>query len=263
MNGHGSYIWYELLTTDAAAAKRFYGEVVGWRYDGRGDDPHEYHHLTAPDGEQVGGIFQLTPEMQSGGARPIWLGYIAVGDVDATVASIEADGGRVMMPARDMENVGRMAMVTDPQGAPFNVMKPSPPPERAGKASTAFCGDEGAVGHCGWNELGTTDPEAALHFYARHVGMASNERMPMGEMGDYCFLEHHGVTLGAVMKQQGGRPSMWNYYFCVDSIERAKRAAEAGGGQIMMGPMEVPGGAWIIVGMDPQGAQFCCVGEKG
>jgi uncharacterized protein len=153
-------------------------------------------------------------------------------------------------------------LLTDPQGAPFYVMKPSPPPERAGKDSTAF--QPGAVGHCGWNELMTTEQAAALHFYARHFGIASEEKMSMGAMGDYCFLDHDGARIGAAMQVPADQmqPPHWNFYFGVDDIERAKRAVESGGGQVFMGPMEVPGGDWIVQGMDPQGAAFALVGPR-
>src|SRR5215211_2023723 len=118
----GDFIWYELLTTDAAAAQRFYGKVVGWTFSN--PESHGYIHLAAADGDQIGGMVQITAEMQQHGARPTWLGYLHVADVDAEVAAIERDGGRVRMPAMDIPNVGRIAMVADPQGAPFYVMKP-------------------------------------------------------------------------------------------------------------------------------------------
>ncbi|MBW8784380.1 MAG: VOC family protein [Novosphingobium sp.] len=258
MTNHGRFIWYELLTADAEAAKAFYEEVVGWSIGGPGNEG--YYHLKAPDGDFVGGMMQLTHEMEQHGARPVWLGYLHVGDVDATVASITAEGGQVRMPAMDMANVGRMAMVTDPQGAPFYVMTPIPPPDQPDAQSRAFSPD--SVGHCGWNELVTTDQAGALRFYARHFGMSSTDKMPMGEMGDYCFIDHDGARLGAVTTAQGGRPSLWNYYFRVDDIDRAQSAVESGRGRVMTGPMQVPTGDWIIQGADPQGAFFCLVGAR-
>ena len=74
-------------------------------------------------------MLPLTDEMQQHGALPMWLGYINVDDADATVTSIEQAGGKTLMPAFDIPNVGRIAMVTDPQGAPFYIMKPTPPAE--------------------------------------------------------------------------------------------------------------------------------------
>ena len=117
------FIWYELLTPDVEASQRFYTAVVGWAVNPSHHAASHYRHLTAPDGESVGGMLQLTEQMTAGGARPVWLGYIDVPDVDAAVTSIEAQGGRTQMPAMTIESVGRMAMVADPQGAPVSLTK--------------------------------------------------------------------------------------------------------------------------------------------
>ncbi len=122
-NYHGDFIWYELMTTDRRAAEAFYGPLTGWTFGG----DESYRQIEASEGH-VGGILQLTDEMSAGGARPAWLGYIAVDDVDKMAASIAADGGGIAMPAREIEGAGRVAMVTDPQGAHFYVMTPRPPP---------------------------------------------------------------------------------------------------------------------------------------
>src|SRR5689334_709682 len=115
------FIWYELLTTDADAAQRFYADVVGWSVAPSGQTGMDYRVLTAPDGATVGALMQLTEAMLKGGARPVWLGYISVSDVDAEVKAVEQLGGRTQMPPTTIEHVGRLAMITDPQGAPFYV----------------------------------------------------------------------------------------------------------------------------------------------
>jgi predicted enzyme related to lactoylglutathione lyase len=260
MSNH--FIWYELLTTDANAAQRFYSDVVGWSVHGGTTPGMDYRHLMAPDGEGIGGMLQLTEQMQAGGARPVWLSYIDVADVDAAVASIEAAGGKTQMPATTIEKVGRMAMVTDPQGAPFYVMKPTPPPDRPDTRSTAF--SRTAVGHCSWNELATTDPKAAFAFYTNQFGWTDGGSMPMGEgVGDYQFFNDENGMIGAVMNSAAGnRPPLWTYYFRVGDIDTAKARAEAGGGVIMHGPQEVPGGDHIVIATDPQGAMFAVIGAR-
>jgi uncharacterized protein len=88
--------------------------------------------------------------------------------------------------------------------------------------------------------------------------------MPMGPMGDYCFIDHHGVRLGAVMQKQDVNPiASWLFYFGVDSVLAAKRAIEAGGGKVIQEPHQVPGGEHILVATDPQGAHFGAVGPLG
>ena len=103
-NAHGDFIWYELLTTDADAAEAFYRDVVGWNVENSGQEGVDYRILMA-DGEGVGGLMQLTQDMIDQGARPVWLGYIGVEDVDATVAAIVDSGGSIRMPAMDMPDV--------------------------------------------------------------------------------------------------------------------------------------------------------------
>ena len=97
------------------------------------------------DGGNAGGVLTLTDEMRSSGARPIWLGYLHVEDVDATVAAIKADGGQVTMPPWDQAGVGRLAMVTDPQGAPFYLMNPLPPEGDPDATSDVFSTDKAAA----------------------------------------------------------------------------------------------------------------------
>jgi len=198
--------------------------------------------------------------MQQHGARPTWLGYIHVTDVDQSIKSIEQAGGKALMPATDIPNVGRIAMVADPQGAPFYVMKPIPPEGRENEPSTVF--SPGKDGRCSWNELSTSDPVAARRFYGEQFGWTSDEFMDMGDHGEYRFFDHHGVRLGAVsgMMNQDQHPH-WRYYFRVPSVSKAKETAEAKGGKVVMGPMEVPGGDHIIIGFDPQGAEFALVGK--
>ena len=122
-NPLGSFIWYELMTTDPGAAAKFYEPIVGWKVEAHSEPgtAMDYRMLVRSDGGYEGGVFKLTDEMCQGGARPCWLGYLSVADVDAAVTAITADGGKALMPAFDID-VGRIAMVADPQGLPFYVM---------------------------------------------------------------------------------------------------------------------------------------------
>jgi predicted enzyme related to lactoylglutathione lyase len=254
-NRHGSFIWYELMTSDAAAAERFYGDIIGWRAEPFGGGGMDYRVVHAGD-EAVGGIMEMPATAASGGMKPGWFGYIGVDDVDAAAAGIEAAGGTVHAPPQDIPGVGRFAMVADPQGVTFYIMRGSSDEE-----SRAHDGD--AVGHCAWNELATSDPEAALAFYRAQFGMEPGDAMDMGEMGSYQFIDHGGKTIGAVMRQMpGGPPPMWDYYFRVPSIAAVLPRIEAGGGKLIHGPHEVPGGDYIVMGTDPQGALFHLVGKQ-
>jgi uncharacterized protein len=255
-NKHGDFIWYELLTTQADAACAFYSSILGWVSNDSGQAGMDYRILTMA-GEGVGGLMAITPEMSAGGARPVWLGYIGVDDVDASAASILAAGGAEHMPAMDVPGVGRMAMLADPQGVPFYIMKGA-----SGETSHAFAADRPRSGHCAWNELVTTDQSAALSFYTGQFGWRKDGEMEMGPMGKYEFLRH-GSVIGAIMTKPPEQPTpSWNFYFRVPDISAAATRIKSGGGRILNGPQEVPGGDWVINGLDPQGASFALVGQK-
>ena len=258
-NPQGDFIWYELMTPDPEGAKTFYDAVAGWDFGKAEADFNGYRMINAPGGGFAGGVLPLTDEMQQHGARPTWLGYVNVDNVDDTVASIERSGGKALMPATDIPNVGRIAMVADPQGAPFYVMKPIPPAGRENEPSDVFSADK--IGRCAWNELNTSDPGAARRFYGEQFGWTSDDFMPMGEMGEYRFIDHKGLRLGAITGLMPGQQPHWRHYFRVPSVGKAKETAEAKGGKIAMGPMEVPGGDHIVIGFDPQGAEFALVGK--
>ena len=254
-NQHGDFIWYELLTTDPEAAAVFYGSVLGWEVNDAGQAGMDYR-LFLIGGSKIGGMMALPSDALAAGMRPVWLGYIGVDDVDVIIGATTAAGGTVHMPATDIPGVGRLALLADPQGAVFYVMR------GAGEAtSTAFSGTE--PGHCSWNELTTSDLTAALEFYGARFGWAKGEVMDMGALGDYQFITRDGRGIGAMMTRQPDGPApMWTYYFRVTDIDAAAASARAGGGQIMHGPCAVPGGDHILIGADPQGALFALVGGR-
>lgn len=259
-NLHGSWIWYELVTPDAVASKAFYEAVIGWTITPGSPETGGYGFIANADGGMTGGLLTLTTDMTNHGAQPCWLGYIGVDDADATVKAIEAGGGACHMPPHDVPMAGRIAMVADCCGAPFYVMTPAPPP--GGGESTAFSAEK-RDGRCGWNELMAGNAENAARFYTGLFGWSLPDAMDMGDFGKYQFIAHDGVTMGAIMNKMAETPRpMWNHYFWVPSIPTAKAAIEGNGGQVINGPMEVPGGDWIVQGIDPQGAMFSLVGGK-
>ena len=258
-NPAGDFIWYELMTPDAEGSKTFYDAVVGWNIGEGVAEYNGYRMIGTADDGFTGGVLPITDEMQQHGARPTWLGYLNVRDVDAKVAEIESAGGKTLMGATDIPNVGRIAMVADPQGAPFYVMKPIPPEGKENQASTVFSPTD--QGRCAWNELSTSDPVAARQFYGQQFGWTSDNFMPMGEHGEYRFIDNEGLTLGAIAGAMEGQHPHWRFYFRVPSVGSAKQTVEAKGGKVIMGPMEVPGGDRIVIGIDPQGAEFALVGK--
>jgi predicted enzyme related to lactoylglutathione lyase len=248
MNKPSGFIWYELLTNDVDAAARFYGDVVGWGSRDSGTPGMDYR-MWSIDGEMIGGLMAIPAPAK--GMPPMWAGYLNVEDVDASVARIKAAGGATMMPPTDIPGVGRIAMVADPQGASFYVMTP------IGEGmSTSFA--PGRRGHAQWNELHTTDWEAALAFYAREFGWSKSSIFDMGAMGSYLLLNNGGAPIGGMFNSPAPKP-MWLPYFNVEGVDAAKARVEAAGGKIDIGPVQVPDQTWIIQGRDPQGAIFALV----
>jgi predicted enzyme related to lactoylglutathione lyase len=258
---HGGWLWYELMTTDVVAAKAFYEAVVpGWTMTPGTAETGGYGFIANADGGMTGGLFELSAAMLDQGAKPSWIGYLGVDDVDAVLPQITANGGRIMMPANDVPMAGRIAMVADCCGAPFYVMTPTPPP--GGGESTAFSADKN-FGRCGWNELMAGNADNAVAFYTSLFGWTLPDAMDMGPMGKYQFVAHDGVQVGAIMQKMAEMPvPFWSHYFWVPGIDVAAAAISANGGHVINGPMEVPGGDWIVQGIDPQGAMFSLVGGK-
>jgi predicted enzyme related to lactoylglutathione lyase len=252
------------MTPDPAAAKSFYDAVVGWSVDAKGTsmpNGSEYRMIGRSDGGHAGGVLTLTPDMQSHGAFPGWFGYLHTPDVDAAAKALTEAGGEVHMAPTDMEGVGRMAMVSDPQGAAFYLMKPTPPAGQPDAVSDVFSPTDAQ--HVRWNELATSDPDAAISLYTGLFGWTQNGDMDMGAMGKYRFIQQNGTGIGAIMKTMPDAPqSAWSFYFGVDDIDRAAEAIRAGGGTISHGPAEIPGGEFSLNARDPQGANFGLVGPR-
>lgn len=258
----GSFIWYELMTPDPDAAGRFYGAVLGWKLTPQTAPPggKDYRMILRDDGGSAGGVLRLSADMQRHGARPVWLGYLQVADVDAATQAIVADGGKLLVPRMDLP-VGQVAMVADPLGAPLYVMNPIPPPDQPRARSDVFEASASVTQRVRWNELASADLARARAFYAKHFNFAFNESMPMGPLGDYCFIDHDGLRIGALMQAPAGSPpGIWLFYFGVPSVAAARQAILDGGGKVLRDAHQVPDGSTILVAMDPAGAAFAVAG---
>lgn len=246
--------WYELMTSDQDAAEAFYRAVVGWRTADAGQPGMRYTILFAGD-RGIGGVMAMPAEAACAGARPAWLGYVGVPDTDAAAKRIVEAGGAIHSAPADIPGVGRFAVVADPGGARFQLLTPLPRPDVPPAA------DPGTPGHVGWHELSSSiGQEAAFRFYSGQFGWETSELMDMGPMGQYRIVAVDGVPMGAMMDKPPQVPaSAWGFYFVVDGIEAAIARIRAHGGQVLMGPHEVPGGQWIVQAVDPQGAPFALV----
>jgi predicted enzyme related to lactoylglutathione lyase len=250
-NSHGRFVWYELMTSDQSAAEAFYKEVIGWGARDAGVPGMSYSLMTVEE-NPVAGVMTVPEEAKKQGARPGWIGYVAVDDVDKRAAELTEIGGTVYRAPDDIPGVGRFAIVADPQGAVIALFK--------GSSEEPPAPPRGTPGQAGWHELYTTDVEPAFAFYARLFGWTKADALDMGPMGVYQLFAHNEVPIGGMMRRPPSVPApFWTYYFNVAGIDAAVERIKAAGGQIINGPMEVPGGSRIVQCLDPQGAMFCLV----
>jgi hypothetical protein len=253
----GRFVWYELITTDTAGAKAFYANVVGWTAQDVPMPGMTYTLMSAAD-RQIAGVMHIPPEAKAMGVPPCWTGYVAVDDVDGAADKVKRLGGAVLKAPADIPGVGRFAIIADPQGAAIALFKPDPGDPNRGSA------DPQTPGHVGWHELYTSDLEAGFAFYREMFGWRKGDVVDMGPMGPYQLFAIGDQVAGGMMRRPPDLPiSVWGYYFQVGDIDAAASRVTAGGGKVMNGPMEVPGGDWVLQGQDPQNAMFALVGRRG
>jgi uncharacterized protein len=250
----GHFAWYELITTDMAAAKAFYAEVVGWGVQDASTPDLTYTLFTAGK-TSVSGLMDLPEDARKLGATPRWMGYVGVNDVDATAGRIKRLGGAVYVPPTDT-NIGRILVVADPQAATLGLVKGLKP----GQQKPAELGKPGRVG---WHELLAADREKAFAFYGELFGWqkAAGE---IGRADSYQLFSAGGQTIGGMFTKNPLEEPLpfWLFYFNVDDIDAAMARVKSGGGRIFDGPIEVPGGSFVARCVDPQGAFFALQGKR-
>ena len=232
VNQLGHFAWYELLTTDVAAAAAFYGKAVGWGAKDVSTPELAYTVLTAGE-VPVGGLMDLPEEGRRMGATPRWVGYVAVDDMDATAT-----------------------VVADPQQATFALVTGL----KVGQRQPGGLDELGCVG---WHELLAEDRNKIFDFYGELFGWqkAYAETDPADL---YQLFSAAGQTIGGMLtKLPSVSQPCWLYYFNVDDIGAAAKRVNAGGGRILQGPIELPDGCWIARCVDPQGALFALQGARG
>ena len=239
----GRFSWHEVMTTDTGAARDFYPKITGWGtsvWNGGGEPYEMWMNGEMP----VGGLMHLpAPEVP-----PCWLVYLSTPDLDETLASVRDHGGAVLKEMAVPE-VGRFAVVADPQGGVIAVIEPE------GDAA----GHDGApnIGEFSWHELATTDADGAWAFYSAVFGWEETSRMDMGEMGFYRMFGRGAHPLGGIFNGPPDMPGVgWLPYVRVPDVQAAAEAVGAEGGKLLREPMEVPGGDLIAHCMDPQGVAF-------
>jgi predicted enzyme related to lactoylglutathione lyase len=249
----GRFAWYELMTTDVAAARAFYSNVVGWKARDASTTELAYTLFIAGD-DPVSGLMALPEEARRMGATPRWMGYVGVDNADATTDRIKRLGGAVYVPPTD-SNIGRISVVADPQTAILALV------ERL-KTGSSEPAELDQPGHVGWHELLAADWAKAFGFYAELFGWQKVDT-ESGPVDAYLLFSAGGQTIGGMFTKRPVEPiPYWLLYFNVGDIDAATERVRRGGGQVFEGPFVVPEGSWIARCIDPQGAIFALQGKR-
>jgi uncharacterized protein len=254
MSNHGHFVWYELMSSDVKAAEAFYSEVVGWGTKDTSISGRAYTLFTAGK-VSISGLVDLPEAARKMGARPSWIGYIGVNDVDATVDRVKQLGGAVYVPPNDNSNISRFSVVADPQMATLALFKWLKPNQEQAAGMDA-------PGHIGWHELLATDWEKAWAFYGALFGWQKSFAHT-DATGTYQMFSAGGEMIGGMFTMPGTVPGpFWLYYFNIADIDAAVKRVSARRGQVISDPIEVPGGSWVVQCTDPQGAIFGLLGKR-
>lgn len=255
----GRFVWYDLMTTDPDAAVKFYSQVVGWgTTDWQSPEGGQSYTMWTNSTGPLGGVMDLPEDAKKAGAPPHWMVYVSTPDIDETVKRAKELGGDVVLPPTDIPTIGQFAILRDPQGASFSLFTPAPGAQPMSQNGPP------QKGQFSWHELATTDHEAAFKFYSDLFGWVKTSDMDMGPLGTY---QMYGLSPDAPMGGIYNKPAempmpAWLPYAMVDDATAGAERVKKAGGQVINGPMEVPGGDWIAMGIDPQGAMFAIHSAK-
>lgn len=237
----GRFVWHEQVSADPKQAQGFYTELFGWGTETF--KPGEIDYTMIASGGQMHGGFSKAAE---GAPPPHWLGHVRVDDVDATIERAKRAGGRVAFGPVAMPEVGRMAIVVDPQGAPLGVYQPE---SESPDGARVFV----------WDELLTSDVDAAQRFYSEVFGWTANDAGPA--YGGYRIFNVGETGIAGLMALPGewGLSPHWQPYVGVEDVDATVAKAKSLGGELCSEPMDVPEVGRIAALRDPQGAKFAVI----
>ena len=245
----GTFVWYELLTADVKKAIDFYGNVIGW-----GTQPFgETYNMWTAGKTPIGGVMGIDDAQMHAGTKPHWWAHVLADNVDELTKKAASLGAKVTVQPTDIPTVGRFSVINDPQGAEIALFTPL--------ESSMSRPETPTDGFMSWHELMTDDQEAAFRFYSQLFGWQKMEAVT-SPMGVYQMYGKNGRMFGGMMTipKETPAPPHWLYYVRVADLDAALARVKKDGGQVLHGPMEVPGGSRVAQCLDPQGAAFALHG---
>ena len=242
----GEFCWLELATSDQNAGKKFYSDLFGWNINDMPMGPAGVYTIFRLDGRDVAAACTMQKDEAAMGVPPHWSIYIAVANADQSAAKASSLGGKVLAPAFDVFDAGRMAVIQDPTGAVFCLWEPKR------NTGLGITGDPGAF--C-WADLVTADPARAKQFYSGLFGwqIVTGEHDTSG----YLHIKNGEKFIGGIPPARGPKmPPHWMSYFCVNDVDSAASKAQGLGAKVYAPPMTIEGAGRMAVLADPQGAVF-------
>ena len=244
----GTFSWAELATSDQGGAKQFYTTLFGWTAHDSDMGGGQSYTVLKQGGKDVGALYTMKPEMAQHGVPPNWASYVSVESADAAAATARRLGGKIIMEPFDVFDMGRMAIIEDPTGAPFAVW------EAKKHIGAGVLNENGALT---WNELLTRNPKQAAAFYTGLFPWKA-ETMPMGNM-DYTLFKRGEANAGGLFEitpEMGPMPANWSVYFQVEDTDATAAKAVGLGAKVIVPPTDVPNVGRFATIQDPQGAVF-------
>lgn len=247
---HGKFVWFEHLSGDTAAARRFYEALFGWRTESMPMGAAEPYARIVNGSDGIGGYRHAPP-----GAASQWLPYLSVANVDACFAAALAAGAKALMPPADFGPVGRGATLADPTGAVFSLWRGAMG-DRADAAATP-------AGDWHWNELMTPDVDQALAFYEGVFGY-THQRMDMGPQGRYYLLKQGDLMRAGLMRSpMADTPPMWMPYVAVADCDATAAKGKDLGARLIVAPTDIAGVGRFAALIDPLGAAIAFMKPAG
>jgi len=233
----GKFVWHEQVSSDPEQAQDFYTQLFGWGTEVF--KPGEADYTMISSGGQSHGGFSKAME---GAPPPHWLSHVQVENLDETIEKAKSAGGKLAAGPFEMAEVGRIAIVADPQGAYISAYQPA----GEGPASQ---------GVFVWDELGTTDADDAQRFYGEVFGWTTSD---MGsEYGGYKIFNRGETGIAGLMTlPDDSLPPHWQPYVAVEDPDATTAKAKELGGSTLVEPTDVPKVGRVGVLRDPQGAPF-------
>lgn len=245
----GAFCWIELATPDQSAAKNFYSTLFGWTVQDSPIGPGEVYTIFQLHGRPAAAAYTMRPDQTSQGIPPNWLLYVSVESADASAARAAELGGRVLQPAFDVSEFGRMAVIQDPAGAVFALWQPR---------THIGIGVESDPGSLCWADLNTPDVSGAVRFYEGLFGW----KLSAGEGKDasgYLHILNDGRPIGGIPpaeERNQNVPPHWMIYLAVEDVFASVEKARSLGAAVQMPATTIEHVGDLSVLADPQGAVF-------